>query len=139
MVPDWRSPNQKSDETNKLNRLFGERLKNLRVAHGYSQQKFAEIINRSQSVVSSWELGRSAPDLGNLFMLSEALGAPVTSLLPLEESGDSGDIDRQILDLVHQDPRWGVLFDKRGKMSEQEWSAVFGVMSAILKERDSNV
>lgn len=138
MSPEMKSPNQKSEETNMLNRKFGENLKALRVSRGYSQQQFARIIDRSQAVVSSWELGNSAPDLGNLFMLSKTFHAPVTSLLPLEESHNQDDSDRQILDIIHQDPRWLSVFDKRKQLSDADWNAIFSVINALIRERDAN-
>ena len=126
-----KAPNSKSDETNKLNRQFGERLRQLRTAKGYSQTKFAMMVGRKQGVVSSWELGNSAPDLGTLFTISKALGEPVTHLLPLEETGCRDDTDQRILDLVHQDPRWSDLFNKLSYISDAGWQAVFSVLNAV--------
>lgn len=138
VVPEFKSPNQKSEKTNMLNRKFGENLKAIRISKGYSQQQFAKIIGMSQAVVSSWEIGNSAPDFGNLFMLSNALRVPVTCLLPLEVTKNQDDIDRRILDIIHQDPRWELLFEKRKYLSDSDWDVVFSVLNAIVKERETN-
>lgn len=129
-----KAPNSKSDETNKLNRQFGERLRQLRVSKGYTQTQLATLVGRRQAVVSSWEVGNSAPDLGTLFTISKALGEPVTRLLPLEETGCRDDTDQRILDLVHQDPRWYEFFHKFSHISEAGQTAVFSVLNAVSHE-----
>ena len=109
-------------------------MKAIRISRGYSQFQFAQLLGMSQSVVSSWELGRSAPDLGTLFQISRALHEPVTRLLPLEDSPMDDDRDQRILDIIHQDQRWMTLFSRHGKMSEAAWTAVFSVLDAFYTE-----
>lgn len=131
MEQELKAPNRKSDETNKLNRQFGERLRQLRMAKGYSQTQLAHLVGRKQGAVSSWELGNSAPELGDLFKLSKAIGEPITRLLPLEETGNQNDTDQRILDLVHKDPRWSQFFNKMSNISDAGWNAVFSVLNAV--------
>lgn len=137
MTPELYGPNRKSDETNMLNRKFGERLKIFRMARGYSQTQFANLLGKSQSVVSSWEIGNSAPDLGTLFLIARALGEPVTNLLPLEDSGNPTDMDQRILYIVHHDPRWETFFSRCGRISDAGWTAVFSLLDAVSVEDDA--
>lgn len=50
---------------------IGSKLKELRVAHGYTQEELAAILNVSRSTISSWEINRTYPDLSILVSLSE--------------------------------------------------------------------
>ena len=40
---------------------IGKRIKEIRVEHGLSQQKFGDILSVSQDTVSLWEKGKSVP------------------------------------------------------------------------------
>lgn len=137
MAPD-RKPNEKSDTARKLNVVFGENIKQIRTAKGYSQKQLADMCGVSQSVISSWERGSSEANLGYVDMLARVLNVPMTALIPVDESVSDADRDRYILDIVHQDPRWGLLFDKRKNLSDSDWNAVFSIMNAITKEREGN-
>lgn len=45
-------------------------MKELRNAHGYTQEELATILNVSRSTISSWEINRTYPDLSILVSLS---------------------------------------------------------------------
>ena len=38
-----------------MSKIFGERLKELRMQEGYSQNEFAKILGTSQASLSKWE------------------------------------------------------------------------------------
>lgn len=40
---------------------IGNRIKEIRLEHGLSQQKFGELLSVSQDTVSLWEKGKSVP------------------------------------------------------------------------------
>ena len=48
---------------------ISKRLKELRTANNFSQEKLAELLNVSRQTISSWENERSYPDVHNLIML----------------------------------------------------------------------
>ena len=52
---------------------FGENLKNLRIAAGISQKKFAETLGTTQQRVSEWERGLIEPSLYNILKILSAL------------------------------------------------------------------
>lgn len=60
---------------------FSERLRYLRKARGYSQQKLADIANVEQSTIKRIELVQLAPTLDLLISLSRALGLEVRDLV----------------------------------------------------------
>lgn len=61
--------------------VFANRLRMLRQARGYSQQKLADIANIEQSTIKRIELRQLAPNLNLLISLSRALALGVRDLV----------------------------------------------------------
>ena len=61
--------------------MLSENIKTLRKAKGLSQQELAAKLNVVRQTVSKWETGLSVPDADLLLALSQALDAPVSTLL----------------------------------------------------------
>jgi transcriptional regulator with XRE-family HTH domain len=61
--------------------VFANRLRSLRQARGYSQQKLADIANVEQSTIKRIELRQLAPTLDLLISLSRALALDVRDLV----------------------------------------------------------
>ena len=49
---------------------LGEKLRNLRIAQGFSQRKVAKRLDVSPSIISSYESGERTPSTENLLALS---------------------------------------------------------------------
>lgn len=64
---------------------IGHKLKDLRTAHGYTQEELAAILNVSRSTISSWEINRTYPDLSILVSLSELYEITVDQLINEDE------------------------------------------------------
>lgn len=60
---------------------FGEKLKELRNEKNYTQENLAEILKVSRSTISSWEIGRSYPDLDMIIYLSDLFEISLDNLL----------------------------------------------------------
>ena len=60
---------------------FKDSLKKLRVRNNLSQIELAEKLNVKQYVISSWEIGRSEPNIEQIIKLSEILKVPTDYLL----------------------------------------------------------
>lgn len=56
-------------------------LKQLRAGANLTQDELAEKLSVTRQTVSSWETGRSEPDLASLQALAEALGVELTELI----------------------------------------------------------
>lgn len=68
---------------------FGARLKAIRAQRGLTQERLAELIDRSVDAVSNMERGNSLPSLDTLLELSEKLDLPLRDLVDsLEGRGD---------------------------------------------------
>ena len=60
---------------------ISKRLKELRAANGFSQERLAELLNVSRQTVSSWENERSYPDVHNLIMLCDIYSVSLDDLM----------------------------------------------------------
>ena len=60
---------------------MSKRLKELRAANGFSQERLAELLNVSRQTVSSWENERSYPDVHNLIMLCDIYSVSLDDLM----------------------------------------------------------
>ena len=68
---------------------FGEKLKELRKARGWSQEELAGQIHVSRQALSKWESGGAVPDTENIIALSRLFGV-TTDYLLLDEVQDAG-------------------------------------------------
>ena len=50
---------------------IGKKLKEKRLEENYTQKELAEILHVSRQTISSWEVGRTYPDLDVLIAISE--------------------------------------------------------------------
>jgi len=60
---------------------IGSKLKNARLEKKLTQENVANILNVSRSTISSWEVGRSYPDLDNLVSISNLYDVSLDNLL----------------------------------------------------------
>lgn len=117
---------------------FGENLRELRKSRGYSQDKFARTIGSNQMTVSSWEVGSRTPSVETIRRIANTFQVPLSSLLPLSESGNDDDFVREVADALHRDPKVRLLFDKTRYMTSEDLDAVLSVVNIITKERGRN-
>ena len=64
----------------------GNNIREGRIRKGYTQDQLAEFLNVTRQTVSSWETGRSEPDLDTLKSLSDILDTDVSALLGEEDT-----------------------------------------------------
>ena len=67
--------------------MFGQRLKELRKAAGYSQTRLAEYLGISQQAVGKWETGRATPDPGTIATIARLLGVSADTMLGTSGTG----------------------------------------------------
>lgn len=116
-----------------IRKKFGENLRDLRKSRGYSQEKFAKELGVAQASVSAWELGTREPEFSVVFEISKVFRVPVSSLIPICESGMEEDAVQETVDLVRQNPRLRVTFDKMKHFDKHKMNVVLGVVDAIAK------
>ncbi len=71
-----------------MNMLFAETLKKLRSEKGLSQRELAERMHVTRSAMVRWENGSRLPDAAMITLLSDALGADVSTLLSAAAQSD---------------------------------------------------
>ena len=64
---------------------FGNRLRDLRIAHNMSQDEVAAAINVTRQAISKWETDHGLPDVTSLGTLAELYGTTIDYLLTGEE------------------------------------------------------
>ena len=60
---------------------IGSKLKKARLEKELTQENVANLLNVSRSTISSWEVGRSYPDLDNLVAISDLYDVSLDNLL----------------------------------------------------------
>lgn len=117
---------------------FGENLRNLRKSRGYSQDKFAAVIGSNQANVTAWERGTRMPGIPTIKHIADVFKVPVSSLISLEDSGMKDDYAHEVADMLHQNPKFRMLFDRAKYLSQSDIDAVLSVVDAITRERVSD-
>lgn len=74
---------------------IGKKLKEKRQEANYTQKELAEILHVSRQTISSWEVGRTYPDLDVLVAISELYDTPLDDLLK-EDSQMVKDITEKV-------------------------------------------
>ncbi len=73
---------------------IGGRIRELRAERGMSQDDLAARVYVSRQTISSWENGKTYPDVQSLLLLSEIFGATVDSLIKGDMDTMNETIDR---------------------------------------------
>ena len=63
---------------------FAQKLKEMRIRAGMSQEKLSEKVGVSRQAITKWETDKGAPDMDNLMALSDLFGVSVDELLGRE-------------------------------------------------------
>ena len=64
---------------------IGNRIKEIRIEHNFSQQKMGEVLSVSQDTVSLWEKGKSVPTAEFLIAIAEKFEVSVDYILCLKD------------------------------------------------------
>ncbi len=127
-----------SIENERVRKILGANLRNLRQSRGYSQLKFAEAVGATQAAISAWELGTREPELGTVFQIARSFKVPVSSLLPIETSDMDEDVTLKVIDAVRQNPNISAAIQKMKYFDERQLNVVMSVIDAISTEAVSN-
>ncbi|MCL2675675.1 MAG: helix-turn-helix domain-containing protein [Firmicutes bacterium] len=68
-----------------MNKIFCEKLKELRLEKNLRQFDLAKIFNVAPNTISSWERGNSAPSIDELKVIAKFFGVSTDYLLGLED------------------------------------------------------
>lgn len=88
-----------------VDKYIGENIKRVRIRAGYTQEKLAEKIDVSLSVISRLETGRTMVSVEKLLRIAKVLNAPIASIF--EYPAKTGDAHTETGNYPH--PGEGVL------------------------------
>ena len=114
---------------------FGENLRALRRSRGYSQEKFAQLINSNQACITAWECGTRTPHLKVIQGIADTFKVPVSTLLPLTDTGMDADADRELLDFIHSNPKIEKLVNQVRYLSNDELDTVLNMTYILVKAK----
>ena len=77
----------------------GEKIKEARKNHGFSQEQFAEKLCVSRSAVAKWETDKGTPDIENLKAISSLLNVSIDYLLDDGEKEISEVVTKESYDI----------------------------------------
>ena len=86
------------DRTKTVNQFIGGRIKALREAAGLTQAELGKKVNKGESTVRMWELGKSEPDLDTTIKLAEVFDVTTDFLLGKETLSDTKQLNIKLHD-----------------------------------------
>ncbi len=107
--------------------MFGENLKAMRKAKGYTQEELAIKINVVRQTVSKWEKGLSVPDADVLSQIAEVLDTKVSVLLggTITEETDKDAVAEQLAKISEQ-------LAIKNRRSKAIWKTIGVIVLAIM-------
>jgi transcriptional regulator with XRE-family HTH domain len=71
-----------------LEKLFGQRIRELRQGNDLTQELLAEAIGVDSRTIRRWESGETGPEFNKLEKIAETLGVPVEGLFVFQRTDD---------------------------------------------------
>ena len=117
--------------------MIGERIKQARLALGYSAEQVAAFLNVSPATVYRYENG-DISKLPSKFIkpLADFLCVSPAWLMCWSDDPARTDEDAERLEALHQDPRLCLLFDRARKVSHDDVEFMISYTDRILKEQN---
>lgn len=108
------------EEEKNMLKLFGKRLKELRVKNKITQEKLAEIIGVEQQQICRIEKGGCFTTIDNIEKLSAALNIPVNELFNFSHQKESDALLSELNELLK-------------KASDEQIRMIYRIVNDILK------
>lgn len=94
-----------------LRTLVGERIRQLRIERGFSQQELADLVRVSVQAVSQWENGKSQPDVWNALALTGILSVSIDYLFNRSDNRHEGGVTSYDVDKLYNAIDLDVAYD----------------------------
>lgn len=105
-----------------IKRLLGKRIKQYRILKGYSQEKFAELLNISQRILSGIECGSNFLSAQTLDKILEVLNIVPDDLFYLEYLKPNKELVAELVSDI-----------KALEFEEEKLQTVYKVVKALIK------
>lgn len=113
-----------------MSNINGDRIRDLRVSRGLSQDQLAELATLNRVTVAKYEAGRIEPGAQALARLADALDVSVDELLGRVEPAPE-DEALAIRERLRRDPAYRLLFDAAGSASPDHLRAAAAMLKAL--------
>lgn len=118
--------------------MTGERIREYRKKHRYSQKQLADMIGVAQTSVSGWETGARSITLDDLLLVARALQEPISNFLPegTEESGITNEsvlayIDKMDHDLPRAISEYPEIHELDNKLDVELYEVIWSMEKAV--------
>ena len=107
--------------------MFGDNLKTIRKAKGYTQEELAIKVNVVRQTVSKWEKGLSVPDADVLSHIAEVLEVSVSELLgaDIKQEDSKNEVAEQLAKISEQ-------LAIKNRRSKKIWRIIGIILLAII-------
>lgn len=102
--------------------MFGERLKELRIAAGLPQRKLAIELHVSQNAIYNWENNKREPTMDTVLKIARFFNVPASYLLGIDDESYHQGTMRDYMDMKGK--ALTEYFDAWLKVCEIEWDEV---------------
>ena len=124
---------------------LGEKIRTRRIELGMTMEDLGKKIGVQRSAINKYEKG-IITDLKRSTIADLARALDVPPIYLLDDTPEDGDYyttieqlsNGSLIQVLHQNPRLGILFDKTSKMSEKDIELMIQLANSILKERDGD-
>ena len=126
---------------------FGERLKQLRLKSGLSQQELSDELNIGRSTLANYEQGKREPNFETLETIADYFNVDMNYLIGWESNDSLGNYNENIEYLASNAPdlvelyneirandNLVILFDKAKNLSPQDLEQVLRIIDTFNKE-----
>ncbi len=104
---------------------ISERLKNLRIENGLSQEKLAEKLLVSRQAVSKWENGEALPDMENMIALARLYNTSLDELVGIKDEKKTADSEKGGEESFSaEDPKVNVSIKKEGNTTHVNFEGI---------------
>ncbi len=100
------------------NKLFGERIKGLRIEKKMTQQELGNIVGLTSTGISYWESGKAVPNFETLVKISNFFGVSVDYLTGKD------DIDKDNKEMI--------LFRKAEQVNEKDKEKLYSIIESTI-------
>ena len=110
-----------------------DRIRDLRITRGMSQDDLAQAMGyKDRSMITKIESGAVDISQSKIVGFAKILGTSTRYLM----DGEAKEIDQDRLEVLHQRPALGMLFDRTSKMSDEDIDFMLQFADRIMKERE---
>lgn len=118
---------------------IGANIKEWRTLRGMKQAELAEMIGITSQAISSWERGRTEPNMGMVEALCAALKCKKSDIIGGVDYDDTYYYDRDVRDmaqLMRDNPSYRVLFDACRAVKPEDIKRVARMIKAYGDDSD---